>query len=115
MWIRVALNKNDVHCGSSQEYTYVDGEHIKEFYFDDKIAKELENDGFLSEMWSNLGALFDWGDCDYFPPERCEKLKAWLEQRLKRPVSNQLKGMYDAMLKLADLAIQCDTGMSFDF
>ena len=27
MWIRVALNKNDVHYGTSTEYTYVDGEN----------------------------------------------------------------------------------------
>ncbi len=32
------------------------------FYFDGEIAKELETYGFLSEMWSKLDALFDWGD-----------------------------------------------------
>ena len=41
MWIRVALDKNAVHYSGSLEYTYVDGENIKEFYFDDVIAKEL--------------------------------------------------------------------------
>ncbi len=115
MWVRVALDKDAVHYSSSPEYTYVDGENIKEFYFDDEIAKELEKDGFLSEMWSKLDALFDWGDCDYFPAEKCIKFKEWLEQRLKCPASSQLKQVYDAMLKLADLAIKCNTGMSFDF
>ena len=115
MWICVALNKNDVHYGSSTEYTYVDGENIKEFYFDDETAKELEADGFLAEMWSRLDALFDWGDCDFFPPEKCLKFKAWLEQRLQRSTSNRLKTVYDTMLDLTDLAIKCDTGISFDF
>ena len=115
MWIRVARDKTAVHHGSSSEYTYVDGENIKEFYFDDETAKELEADGFLLEMWTKLDALFDWGDCDYFLPERCMKLKEWLEQRLKRPTSKRLKQVYETMLELADLAIKCNTGMSLDF
>lgn len=115
MWIRAALDKNAVHHSSSSEYTYVDEENSEEFYFDDEIAKELEEDGFLSEMWSKLDALFDWGDCDYFSPERCVKFKEWLEQRLKRPADGRLKQVYGTMLKLADLAIERGTGMSFDF
>lgn len=115
MWIRVAVDENAVHYGSSMEYTYVDGENVKEFYFDDETAKELETDGFLSEMWSKLDALFDWGDCDFFPPEKCLKFKEWLEQRLKRPTGIHLKHVYGTMLELADLAIQCNTGISFDF
>jgi hypothetical protein len=115
MWIRVALDKNAIHYSSSLEYTYVDGENSKEFYFDDVIAKELEKDGFLQEMWSKLDALFDWGDCDFFPPEKCLHFKKWLVQRLQRSTSNQLKQVYDTMLSLADLAIECDTGMCFDF
>jgi hypothetical protein len=115
MWIRVALDRNAVHCGSCKEYTYVDGKNIKEFFFDDDIAKALEQDGFLSEMWSKLDALFDWGDCDYFFPEKCKIFKEWLEQRLNRPVTAQLRQVYEAMLNLTNMAIQCDTGVSFDF
>lgn len=115
MWIRVALDYNAVHCGKSPEYTYVDGENIKEFYFDDKTAKLLEEDGFLSEMWSKLDALFDWGDCDYFYPEKCIKFRAWLEQRLKYPANNTLKKVYDTMLNMTNLAIEYNTGISFDF
>ena len=115
MWVRVALDRNALHYGNRSEYTYVDGENIREFYFDEETAKELETDGFLSEMWSNLDALFDWGDCDFFSPERCKRFKEWLVQRLKHPTSNRLKQVYDTMLELADLAIKCDTGLSFDF
>ena len=115
MWIRVALDKNAVHYGNRPEYTYVDGENIKEFYFGDETAKALEEDGFLSEMWSKLDAMFDWGDYEYFHPERCVKFKEWIEQRLKSPADRQLKKVYETMLELSDLAIQNDTGMSFDF
>lgn len=115
MWIRVALDKNSVHHSNDSEYTYVDGDNIREFYFDDTIAKELEDDGFLLEMWNKLDALFDWGDCDYFFGDKCIKFKEWLVQRLKQPASIQLKQVYENMLNLANLAIQYDTGISFDF
>ncbi len=115
MWIRVAREEKDVHYGYSLENTYVEGNSIREFYFNDDIAQELEQDGFLNEMWEKLNALFDWGDCDYFPPEKCRVFKAWLEQRLKKTASKQLKQVYENMLDLANLAIQCNTGISFDF
>lgn len=115
MWIRVALDKKDVHCGYSLGNTYVEGNNIKKFYFDDDVAQELEKDGFLEEMWDKLNALFDWGDCDYFFPQKCKIFKAWLEQRLKKPTNTQLKFVYEKMLDLANLAIQCNTGISFDF
>lgn len=115
MWIRVALDKNGVKHGSNPEYTYIVGENIKSFYFDDATANALEADGFLTEMWAKLDALFDWGDCDYFAPEKCKKFKIWLEQRFNRPISSQLKPVYEAMLDLANLAIKHDTGICFDF
>ena len=115
MWIRVALDRNAVHYGGSPEYTYVEGEKVKAFYFDDETAKALEKDGFLSEMWSKLDAMFDWGDYEYFFPDKCVKFKEWIEQRLKSPADNQLKKVYETMLELSNLAIQHDTGMSFDF
>lgn len=115
MWISVALEKKAIHYGSSPEYTFVDGDKAIKYYFDSDIAKALEDDGFLLEMWNKLDALFDWGDCDYFLPERCIKFKAWLIQRLKLPVNNQLKQVYEHMLELANIAIAHDTGISFDF
>lgn len=30
---------------------YVDGEPSVEYYFDEKTAQALEDDGFLTEMW----------------------------------------------------------------
>lgn len=115
MWIRVALNKNDLQNGSSPEYTSIKGNNIKAFYFDDITARALEEDGFLTEMWSKLDALFDWGDCDYFTPEKSLKFRDWLEERLSRPIDSRLRQAYKAMLELANLAIKQNTGISFDF
>ncbi len=115
MWIRVATNKEDVHKEQNLGYTYVEGNNVKEYYFDDYIAELLEQDGFLTEMWNNLDALFDWGDCDYFLPQKCILFKEWLEDRLKKFATPELKNTYENMLDLANLAIQCDTGISFDF
>lgn len=115
MWIRVALNKEAIHYRNKTEYTYIEGDNIKEFYFDEDIARILENDGFLREMWLKLDAMFDWGDCDYFLPEKCKSFKLWLEQRLSKLADIQLKQVYETMLDLTNLAIQFDTGLSFDF
>jgi hypothetical protein len=115
MWIRVATNKEDVHKEQNSGYTYVEGSNVKEYYFDDYIAELLEQDGFLTEMWNKFNALFDWGDCDYFLPQKCILFKEWLENRLNKPISNDLKHVYEIMLNLTNLAIQCNTGISFDF
>lgn len=115
MWIRVGLDNGAVHNGRTLEYTYVEGKHCKEYFFDDNAAELLENDGFLTEMWSKMDAVFDWGDCDYFPAEKCRKFKEWLTMRLKQPADVKLRQVYENMLEMANLAIQCDTGISFDF
>jgi hypothetical protein len=115
MWIRVALDRESVHEGVVPENTYVDGKNVKEYYFDDNIAYKLEQDGFLTEMWTKLDAIFDWGDCDYFSTEKSKAFKVWLENRIERPMSQELSPVYNNMLELAKLAIQCGTGVAFDF
>jgi hypothetical protein len=61
MWVRVALDKDSMHLEEPVSNSYVEGPHMKEFYFDQSVAKKLEKDGFLQYMWEELGALFDWG------------------------------------------------------
>lgn len=113
MWIRVALNKNDVHCGGG--YTWADGVSVKKYYFDEKVAQALETDGFLLEMWHKFDALFDWGDCDYYDAKKCIGFKSWLEDRLSKSTNEQVKPIYEIMLEYANLAIKYDTGIDFDF
>lgn len=109
----VALDKNSI-CGSPNGYLWVSG-NIKEYYFNQEIANALEIDGFLSEMWNNLDALFDWGDCDFFKPEKCHLLKTWLEKRLSTELNPLIKPVYETMLDFANIAIQNNTGIAFDF
>ena len=61
MWLRVAINKDSVHYNKSISYSYIDGPNTEEYYFDQIVADALEKDGFLTEMWDKLDALFDWG------------------------------------------------------
>ncbi len=115
MWIRVALNKKDVHYNGIPNYTYAEGDSVQEYYFDENVAVALEKDGFLFEMWSKFDALFDWGDCDYFSPKKCIDFKIWLENRLHFPTNDLVKQIYEVMLEMANIAIKYDIGLSFDF
>ena len=71
--------------------------------------------GNVNEMWDKLDALFDWGDCDFFPPEKCLQLRVWLKNRLKHEVNPTIKPVYDVLLDFTEKAIKNNTGISFDF
>lgn len=115
MWIRVALNEDSLHYNNPIGYSYVEGPNSEEYYFDQTLADALEADGFLTEMWENLDALFDWGDCDFFLPEKCVQFSAWLKNRLACEVNPIIRPVYDVMLDYAEKAIKNNTGISFDF
>ena len=115
MWIRVALDQDSLHYMKETGNTYIDGPHIKEFYFDNNTAKQLEQDGFLAEMWNKMDALFDWGDCDYFSAEKCEAFKKWLDVKLSGNVPNGIREVYEVMNEYAIEAIKHQTGIYFDF
>ena len=115
MWLRVALNKDSVHYNKSVSYSYIEGPNAQEYYFDQSVADALERDGFLTEMWNKLDALFDWGDCDFFLPDKCIVFKTWLEARLQKEVDPVIRPVYEVMLDYAEKAIKHDTGISFDF
>ena len=115
MWIRVALDKDSVHYNTPIGFSYVEGDHAEEYYFGQDVAEALEADGFLTEMWAELDALFDWGDCDFFMPDKCILFRDWLITRLARDVSPVIRPVYELMLDYAKKAIDHDTGISFDF
>lgn len=115
MWIRTATDKSAVHMNAKIALSYIDGVGEEAYYFDDNVAAALEQDGFLTDMWNQLDALFDWGDCDFFLPDKCRLFREWLEQRLGRDVSDTLRPVYTVMLDYANKAIAFDTGISFDF
>lgn len=118
MWIRVALKKDSMHLinnNGSYSMSYIEGSDMQEYYFDENIAELLEDDGFLMEMWEKLDVLFDWGDCDFFLPDKCIVFKEWLETRLEKECNKDIKKIYEIMLDYVNKAIENDTGISFDF
>lgn len=115
MWLRVALDKDSVHYNTPICCSYVEGPGSEEYYFDVKTAAALEADGFLIAMWDELDALFDWGDCDFFLPDKCVKFSEWLTNRLRHDADPVLKKVYTVMLDYSNKAIANNTGISFDF
>lgn len=115
MKILVALDKNSVKEGIATGTPYIDGTNIEEFYFDEETASALEKDGFLSEMWENFDALFDWGDCDYFNARKCTDLKLWLETRIQQDTDQKVASVYSVLLDYCNKAIKAETGIYFDF
>ena len=113
MWIRVALDKDSVK-GKPDGYMWVSG-NAEEYYFDQSVADALEADGFLTEMWDELDALFDWGDCDFFMPDKCVHFREWLVDRLSHDVNPVIRPVYEHMLDYANKAIIHKTGIVFDF
>lgn len=115
MWLRVALNKDSVHYNDPIDYSYISGPNTEEYWFERTVADALEEDGFLTEMWDKLDAPLEWGDCDFFLPDKCMTFKTWLETRLQKEVDPVIKPVYEVMLDYAEKAIKYDTGISFDF
>ena len=116
MWIRVALDKKSIHyCDPIGYSSIMRNTNSEEYYFDQAVANALEADGFLTEMWDKLDALFDWGDCDFFLPDKCMIFREWLMNRLSRETDPLIKPVYEVMLDYAEKAIANDTGISFDF
>lgn len=116
MWIRVALDKDSVHYNQDNpRFSYVDGSNMEEFFFNEQAARLLEQDGFLADMWNDVDAMFDWGDVDFFYPDKCMKLKDWLEKRLSGKLNDTVRDVYIKMLDYADKAIEHKTGIAFDF
>ena len=114
MWLRVALDKDSL-IQNSEGYSYVDGEHYLEYYFDDDIASLLEKDGFLTEIWENLDSVADWGDCDTFFPDKCLKLIPWLQDRIASQGNEKIMQVYNIMLDYAQKAVKYNTAMDLDF
>lgn len=115
MWIRVTTDKDAVHLKDPISFSYIEGAGTTEYYFDENTAKDMEQAGFLAEMWEKFDAMFDWGDCDFFVPQKCKSLKKWLQQELQKSIPDSVRTVYAVMLDFANIAIEYDTGLSFDF
>lgn len=114
MKIVVALDKTAVK-GKQGGYVWVDGAAKEEFFIDDETAEALERDGFLTDMWDRFDAVFDWGDCDFFPPEKCQKMQTWLLGRLDKNLPMNVRNVYENLLDYSKKAVLAGTGIYFDF
>jgi hypothetical protein len=114
MWIRVALSINAIE-GEYPGYVSIVREPYEKYYFDEDVAEALEADTFLLEMWNKFDALFDWGDYDFFFPDKCERLIPWLQNRLGKGVNDTIRPVYETMLDYAQKAVKYQTGSGFDF
>lgn len=114
MWIRVATNPDSVRVGQGGN-KYIEGQHVEAYYFDESAAEALDTDHFLLEMWKQFDTLFDWGDCDYFETDKCQKLSVWARNRLKGNVPSKAQSVYEVLLKFAEIAMCKKTGIYFDF
>ncbi len=114
MWIRVATSPDSVRVSQGGN-KYTDGQYVEEYYFDESVAEALDADGFLPEMWKQFDAMFDWGDCDFFEPDKCQKLLDWIRNKLKENVPSKARSVYEVLLRFAEIAICNNTGIYFDF
>lgn len=85
------------------------------YYSPDDMWDDLKSTEFVDPINELCGTLFDYGDIDYFDTANCVKLKAWLENRLKRPTTGAQYEFYTALLDYATRAIGYGTGVVLEF
>ena len=115
MWLRVATDPDSVIKGEAYVWVTRKYFHYEEYFFDEDVADELEKDGFLLEMWNKFDALFDWGDADFFFPDKCERLIHWVDERFERPVPETIAPVYRVLKECSEKAVKYQTGIDFDF
>ena len=89
---------------------------IDMMYFNAKVAIKLTKDKFLDETFDQLGALFDWGDDDFFELNQCIKFRDYLIKKLDRKgLDYDLVKVYNQMLEFTNRAIELKSLLVFDF
>lgn len=87
---------------------------MQEFYFDKQTCAELDEDHFLLDMWHEFDTVVDWGDCDFFQVSQCEKLREWLQRKMKVTIPSRALHFYQILLHCCNVAIHSGTGIYFD-
>lgn len=113
--ICVALNPNAIKYDRVHHVSYISGKAIKSHFFDNRIARVLEEDNFLTEMQTKIDSAFDLEKQNFFDDKKCAMFKNWLTNRLKTPVPTLIKTVYEIMLEYANIAVEKYTGVEFDF
>lgn len=115
MWIRTTTSRDSVHLADPVSYSYIAGPDVLEYYFDNETACILEQIGFLSEFWKKFDSTLDWGDCEFFSPDKCILLKDWLQHQITENIPDPARSVYTILLAYSETAVKFNTGISFDF
>ena len=98
----------------------MDKANVDDFMFfalSEDLVEKFEEDGILFADGINnycdcLVLAYDADSLDY---KQCEKLVEWLDNRLLKPVDDDLKELYIRLKEYAVKATELKTGISFDF
>lgn len=112
MNLSVALNKDSIITEDS--WTYIKGKR-KRYDLTMEEKNKLDEDNFISDMWTNFDGMMDWGDYDFFDAEKCRKLVAWTDEKINKTKNPTLLSFYSVLKEYAQLAVNLDTGIGFDF
>lgn len=112
MWIKLALTKDGIVKKHQYGYIHLDKDKmIERRFLSDTIVGELEEDGFLELLWSEVNSMIDISDMDFFYPKECKILADWLRKRLEKKISKELQEVYEVMLDFSTQAVELDTGI----
>ena len=67
--------------------------------------------GDIDAIDSACNALLDIGDVDYFNAEKCEKLKTWIAERLKKDSPPRYREILEEINGYCERAISLNTGV----
>ena len=68
----------------------------------------------LDEIDRRCDALLGYGDVDFFNSEKCVKLKAWIDERLQKPIIERYRELLEVLRSFCERAIVLQTGVVID-
>lgn len=116
MWFVLFLDLNNLKYYGCLPEIPKDREGRVEIYRFDIARKnwDLFQNDFIDPVCHICNALIDIGDVDFFNTDKCKKLKSWLEERLRRDISETLKPLYEKLLEFSSRAIELNTGVEIE-
>lgn len=88
---------------------------------DDDVAWTYSPEGWktvgpdVNEIYFACDAPLDLGDLDVLDASQCERFATWLDARLRKPLSQHLRGFYSKALEMARRAVELDSALIVEF
>lgn len=111
MWLNVPISKDAIIHESSHSYVKLVKEKTECYWIGSEYVDPLFEDGFLSFVWCELDGILDYGDVEFYYPDRCKKLADWLSNRARTTTNQKLISVYEKILRIVRRAIAFDTGV----